>query len=61
MSIAITKYMVVAYDKDDNLICRGITENENALDAIASQLRDNGYIVRCYDINPNMWLSNVKF
>lgn len=52
MSIAITKYRVVAYDKDGNLVCRGITENEDAMIAVAAELRKNGYNVRCYDIIP---------
>ena len=29
MSIAITKYRVVAYDKDGNTVCQGITKNED--------------------------------
>lgn len=52
MSIAITKYRVVACDKDDNTVCQGITENEDALIAVAAELRKNGYEVRCYDIIP---------
>lgn len=52
MSIAITKYRVVAYDKDDNTVCQGITENEDAMIAVAAELRKNGYVVRCYDIIP---------
>lgn len=54
MSIAITKYKVVARDKDGNLICQGISENENAVDAVAAELRKNGYDVRCYDIIPTI-------
>lgn len=54
MSIAITKYKVVARDKDDNLVCQGISENENAVDAVAAELRKNGYDVRCYDIIPTI-------
>ena len=50
MSIAITKYKVVACDKDDNIVCRGITKNEDAMIAVAVELRKNGYDVRCYDI-----------
>lgn len=46
MSIAITKYRVVAYDKD------GITKNEDAMIAVAAELRKNGYDVSCYDIIP---------
>lgn len=52
MSIAITKYRVVAYDKDGNTVCQGISENENDVDAVAAELRKNGYDVRCYDIIP---------
>lgn len=52
MSIAITKYRVVACDKDGNTVCQGITENEDALTTVAAELRKNGYVVRCYDIIP---------
>lgn len=45
MSIAITKYRVVARDKDGNIVCQGISENENAVDAVAAELRKNGYVV----------------
>lgn len=54
MSIAITKYKVVARDKDGNLVCQGISENENAVDAVAAELRKNGYVVRLYDIIPTI-------
>lgn len=54
MSIAITKYRVVAYDKDGNTVCQGITENENEQTAVAAELRKNGYVVRCYDIIPTV-------
>lgn len=54
MSIAITKYRVVARDKDGNLVCQGISENESAVDAVAAELRKNGYVVRCYDIIPTI-------
>lgn len=54
MSIAITKYKVVACDKDDNIVCRGITKNEDAMIAVAAELRKNGYDVRCYDIIPTV-------
>ena len=54
MSIAITKYRVVARDKDGNTVCQGITENEDASIAVAAQLRKNGYDVRCYDIIPTV-------
>lgn len=52
MSIAKTKYKVVACDKDGNTVCRFITENENEQIAVAAELRKNGYVVRCYDIIP---------
>lgn len=52
MSIAITKYRVVACDKDGNIVCQGITKNEDTIIAVAAQLRKNGYVVRCYDIIP---------
>ena len=52
MSIAITKYRVVAYDKDGNTVCQGITTNEDAMIAVAVELRKNGYDVRSYDIIP---------
>ena len=52
MSIAITKYKVVACDKDGNTVCKGITENEDASTAVAEELRKNGYDVRSYDIIP---------
>lgn len=52
MSIAITKYRVVARDKDGNTVCQGITENEDALIAVAAELRKNSYVVRCYDVIP---------
>ena len=54
MSIAVTKYRVVARDKDYNTVCEGITENEAAADAVADELRKNGYLVRCYDIIPTI-------
>lgn len=54
MSIAITKYKVVACDKDGNIVCRGITKNEDAMIAVAAELRKNGYNVRCYDIIPTV-------
>lgn len=54
MSIAITKYRVVARDKDGNLVCQGISENESTVDAVAAELRKNGYVVRCYDIIPTI-------
>ena len=50
MSIAITKYRVVAYDKNGNLVCQGITKNEDVMTAVAAELRKNGYDVSCYDI-----------
>lgn len=52
MSIAITKYRVVARDKDGNIVCQGITTNEDAMIAVAVELRKNGYDVRSYDIIP---------
>lgn len=52
MSIAITKYKVVARDKDGNIVCQGITTNEDAMIAVAVELRKNGYDVRSYDIIP---------
>lgn len=54
MSIAITKYRVVAYDKDCNTVCQGIIENEDAMIAVAAELRKNGYDVRSYDIIPTV-------
>ena len=54
MSIAITKYKVVARDKNGNLVCQGISENESAVDAVAAELRKNDYDVRCYDIIPTI-------
>lgn len=54
MSIAITKYRVVACDKDGNTVCQGITKNEDASIAVAAELRKNGYDVRCYDIIPTV-------
>lgn len=54
MSIAITKYRVVAYDKDVNTVCQGITENEDAMIAVAAELRKNGYDVRNYYIIPTV-------
>lgn len=52
MSIAITKYKVVAYDKDWNIVCQGVTFSEDAMTAVAAELRKNDYVVRCYDIIP---------
>ena len=52
MSIAITKYKVVARDKDGNIVCQGITTNEDVMIAVAVELRKNGYDVRSYDIIP---------
>ena len=54
MSIAKTKYRVVACDKDGNTVCQGITENEDALIAVVEELRKNSYDVRCYDIIPTV-------
>lgn len=54
MSIAITKYRVVARDKNGNIVCQGITENEDAMIAVAAELRKNGYNVSCYDIIPTV-------
>ena len=54
MSIAITKYRVVARDKDGNIVCQGITKNEDAMIAVAAELRKNGYNVSCYDIIPTV-------
>ena len=54
MSIAITKYRVVAYDKDCNTVCQGITEKEDAMISVAAELRKNGYDVRSYDIIPTV-------
>ena len=54
MSIAITKYKVVARDKDGNIVCQGITTNEDAMIAVAAELRKNGYSVGCYDIIPTV-------
>ena len=54
MSIAITKYEVVAHDIYGNLVCRGITEDEDAANAVASELRKNGYIVKSYYIIPTV-------
>lgn len=51
MSIAITKYRVVARDKDSNIVCQGITKNE---DAMIAELSKNGYNVRSYDIIPTV-------
>ena len=39
MSIAITKYKVVARDKDGNIVCQCITANEDAMIAVAAELR----------------------
>ena len=52
MSIAITKYKVVARDKNGNIVCSGITTNEDATDSVSEKLRENGYEVRLYDIIP---------
>ena len=52
MSIAITKYRVVARDKYGNTVCQGITEKEDAMIAVAAEFRKNGYNVSCYDIIP---------
>lgn len=54
MSIAITKYRVVARDKDSNIVCQGITKNEDAMIAVAAELSKNGYDVRSYDIIPTV-------
>lgn len=54
MSIAITKYEVVAYDIYGNLVCRGITESEDAATAVASELRKNSYTVKSYYIIPTV-------
>ena len=54
MSITITKYRVVACDKDGNIVCQGITENEDTLIAVVEELRKNSYDVRSYDIIPTV-------
>lgn len=54
MSIAITKYEVVAYDIYGNLVCRGITESEDVATAVASELRKNNYTVKSYYIIPTV-------
>ena len=54
MSIAITKYKDIACDKDGNTVCQGITKNEDAMIAVAVELRKNGYDVRSYDIIPTV-------
>lgn len=52
MSIAITRYKVVAYDRNGNIVCSGITDNEDVVNSIGEKLRENGYEVRLYDIIP---------
>ena len=52
MSIAVTKYKVVACDKNGNLVCSGITIDEGIADSVGEKLRENGYEVRLYDIIP---------
>lgn len=52
MSIAITRYRVVACDRNGNIICSGITDNEDVANSIGEKLRENGYKVRLYDIMP---------
>jgi hypothetical protein len=52
MSIAITKYKVVARDKNGNLVCSGVTTDEDVVDSVGEKLRENGYDVRLYDIIP---------
>ncbi len=51
MSIAVTKYKLLAY-KDEVLVARVITENETQICKLADELRKNGYMVRLYDIVP---------
>lgn len=52
MSIAITRYKVVAYDRNGNIVCSGITDNEDVVNSVGEKLRENGYEVRLYDIIP---------
>lgn len=52
MSIAITRYKIVAYDRNENIVCSGITNNEDIADSVGKKLRENGYEVRLYDIIP---------
>ena len=52
MSIAVTKYKVVARDKNGNLVCSGIVTDEDIVDSVGEKLRENGYEVRLYDIIP---------
>lgn len=52
MSIAITRYKVVAHDKNGNLVCSGVTTNEDIADSVGEKLRESGYEVRLYDIVP---------
>lgn len=52
MSIAITRYKVVVYDRNGNIVCSGITIDEDIADSVGEKLRENGYEVRLYDIIP---------
>lgn len=52
MSIAITRYKIVAYDRNENIVCSGITDNEDIADSVGEKLRESGYEVRLYDIIP---------
>lgn len=51
MSIAVTKYKLLAY-KDGTLVARTISENETQIEKLADELRKNGYTVRLYNIVP---------
>lgn len=51
MSIAVTKYKLLAY-KGEVLVARAITENETQIEKLADELRKNGYEVKLYDIVP---------
>lgn len=51
--IAYTEYKLRAYDKDYNLVCSTRKErNEAKIEALAKELRANGYTVRITEYIP---------
>ena len=41
-----TEYKVLAWDKNNNLVCKGTTYDEDAVINMAAELRKGGYEVR---------------
>lgn len=51
--IAYTEYKLRAYDKEGNLVCStGKERDEDKIEALAKELRANGYTVRITEYIP---------